>query len=108
MGKQQQQLQSSKPFTPQVPSPASGSKHEGRVMPLFKRSIDIWIAVWFIMFAFSTTFTDIHNFTASMLGVRVDELEHMTLVYPPKVLTDLYFKWARTVDPLLYDNPVWW
>ena len=28
--------------------------------------------------------------------------------YPPKVLTDLYFKWARTVDPLLYENPMWW
>lgn len=28
--------------------------------------------------------------------------------YPPKFLTDLYFKWARTVDPLLYENPMWW
>lgn len=32
----------------------------------------------------------------------------MELAYPPKFLTDLYFKWARTVDPLLYDNPMWW
>jgi len=28
--------------------------------------------------------------------------------YPPKFLTDLYFKWARSVDPLLYENPMWW
>lgn len=25
-----------------------------------------------------------------------------------RVLSDLYFKWARTVDPLLYENPIWW
>lgn len=86
-------------------SPASASR---RPLPLSQRSVDVWIAVWFIVFAFSTTFTDIHNFTASVLGVEVTDLEHRELAYPPKFLTDLYFKWARTVDPLLYQNPVWW
>lgn len=60
------------------------------------------------MFAFSTTFTDLHNFTASIKGVEVKDLEGADLLWPPKVLTDVYFKWARTVDPLLYANPVWW
>lgn len=109
----------------------------------------------FLLFAFSTTFTDLHNFTASLKGVEVKDLEHAELLWPPKVcylsvfglghrplpvfrslslpclvfyqisyvpfapmllrlllslqiLTDVYFKWARTVDPLLYANPVWW
>jgi hypothetical protein len=79
-----------------------------RPLPLSSRSVDILLAFWFLLFAFSTTFTDIHNFTASVKGVTVPELEHMELVYPPKFLTDLYFRWARTVDPLLYANPVWW
>jgi hypothetical protein len=78
------------------------------VLPLASRSIDIWLAAWFVMFAFSTTFTDLHNFTASVMGVEVKELKGRTLMYPPKVLTDLYFRWAETVDPLLYSNPVWW
>jgi hypothetical protein len=32
----------------------------------------------------------------------------MTLMYPPKVLTDIYFLWARTIDPLLYSSEMWW
>jgi EXPERA (EXPanded EBP superfamily) len=76
--------------------------------PISKRSVDYLLAFWFLVFAFSTTFTDLHNFTASLKGVEVHELEHMDLIYPPKILTYLYFKWARTVDPLLYQNPVWW
>ena len=77
-------------------------------VPLSKRSVDLALAVWFIIFAFTTTFTDLHNFTASMYGVEVAELKHMKLLYPPKFLTDIYFLWAESVDPLLYQNPVWW
>lgn len=55
-----------------------------------------------------TSFSDLHNFVASLLGVHVDALESMELVYPPKVITWAYFRWARSVDPLLYLNPVWW
>lgn len=40
--------------------------------------------------------------------MHVDALESMELVYPPKVITWAYFRWARSVDPLLYLNPVWW
>jgi hypothetical protein len=76
--------------------------------PLSSRSVDIAIAVWFVIFAFTTTFTDLHNFTASMYGVEVAQLKHMKLLYPPKFLTDIYFLWAESVDPLLYQNPVWW
>jgi hypothetical protein len=49
-----------------------------------------------------------HNFTASVRGVEVADLEHADLLYPPKELTRLYFRWARTVDPLLYQNPPFW
>ena len=77
-------------------------------LPLSSRLIDLFIAFWFVVFAFTTTFTDIHNFTASLLGVRIDQLEHMTLAWPPAFLTEVYFKWARTVDPLLYANPMFW
>jgi hypothetical protein len=40
--------------------------------------------------------------------VPTEALEHMDLPYPPKVLTDIYFLWGRTVDPLLFLNPMWW
>lgn len=83
---------------------ASGSKP----LKLSQRSIDYLLLVWYAVFWFTVTWTDLHNFTASLLGVEVKDLEHMTLVYPPKWLSDFYFKWARTVDPLLYQNPVWW
>lgn len=57
-------------------------------------------------------FTDLHNFTASMRGVTVQELEGQlkgeARLWPPPVLTYLYYRWARTVDPLLYLNPIWW
>lgn len=84
------------------------SYQEAAPLPLSQRSIDIWLIVWFVLFSFSTTFTDLHNFIASVRGVEVKDLEGATLAYPPKFLTDLYFQWARTVDPLLYSNPVWW
>jgi hypothetical protein len=150
-------------------------------LPLSARPHDVLIAFWFLVFLGTTTFTDIHNFTASVLGVPIDALEHMSLAYPPKALTEVsggrrsaaawlsaevylrltvqpaarrelgiarshlrtlsgerhsnaeascgwlgvsqrsslhghaacpshqvYFKWARTVDPLLYDNPPFW
>lgn len=94
-----------------VEKPAGGAAAEAKregPLPLSLRSIDAWLAIWFVIFAFTTTFTDLHNFTASVMGVEVKDLEGMTLLYPPKFLTDIYFKWARTVDPLLYENPVWW
>jgi hypothetical protein len=31
-----------------------------------------------------------------------------SLVVPPHWLSYYYFRWARTADPLLYQNPVWW
>lgn len=86
---------------------ASHAKADGP-LPLSQRKLDLVIAFWFAIFAFSTTFTDIHNFTASYLGVKVSDLKGMTLAYPPKALTDVYFLWAETVDPLLYANPIWW
>jgi hypothetical protein len=87
---------------------SAGSSTAPAALPLAKRPLDYLLIFWFFIFAFSTTFTDLHNFTASVLGVDVTALEHMDLVYPPKLLTRFYFKWARTVDPLLYANPVWW
>lgn len=89
-------------------APAGGASDNSRALPLAKRSVDALLSFWFLMFAFSTTFTDIHNFTASWLGVEVVALEHMKLLWPPPVLTQVYFRWARTVDPLLYQNPVFW
>jgi EXPERA (EXPanded EBP superfamily) len=86
----------------------NGTAQQNKVLPLMQRPLDILIMFWYIVFAFSTTFTDLHNFIASYLGVRVDELESMNLLYPPKILTYVYFRWARTVDPLLYLNPIWW
>ncbi len=90
------------------PSAPSSSARAATTLPLAARPLDAFIAFWFVVFAFSTTFTDLHNFIASVRGVSVAELEHMALAYPPKVLTDVYFKWARSVDPLLYTNPIWW
>lgn len=58
-------------------------------------------------------FTDLHNFTASVRGVTVQQLEPILAkesgrIWPPPVLTYLYYRWARTMDPLLYENPIWW
>jgi len=50
----------------------------------------------------------VHNFIASVKGVTVNDLESIPLAYPPAAVTWAYFRWARTVDPLLYLNPVWW
>lgn len=80
-----------------------------RVLPLWRRPVDLLYILWYINFFVTVTFTDIHNFTASYLGLEVHELEHkVDMIYPPRVLTDIYFKWARTIDPLLYENPMWW
>ena len=135
-----------------VSSSSSAGASSPAPLPLSQRSVDIWIAVWFVLFAFSTTFTDLHNFTASVLGVEVSDLKALAaevrgvarrrraipaaadgglhflfslsralylnrslarspqgkLLWPPRALTALYFQWAETVDPLLYQNPVWW
>eukprot|EP00743_Colponemidia_sp_Colp-15_P008277 GILK01008984.1.p1 GENE.GILK01008984.1~~GILK01008984.1.p1 ORF type:complete len:230 (+),score=20.70 GILK01008984.1:76-765(+) len=77
-------------------------------LPLSKRLVDVLFAIWFFNFWFSVMFTDIHNFTASFRGITVPDLEHSDMYWPPKFLTKVYFMWARTVDPLLYDNPLFW
>ena len=91
-----------------APGSTPGGTPRKKPLPLSARPIDVFLAFWFVVFAFTTTFTDIHNFTASLKGVRVDELEGMVLAWPPRALTDVYFKWARTVDPLLHANPMFW
>lgn len=98
-----------KPASAAAPAASSPSLAASSApLPLRARSVDALLAFWFVLFAFSTTFTDLHNFTASYLGVEVSQLKGMTLLWPPRVLTQLYFHWAETVDPLLYQNPVWW
>ena len=91
---------------------AAGVVVVGVPLPLSARSADAWIAAWFVLFFLSTSFTDLHNFTASVMGVEVAELKSLAaegrLLWPPRALTALYFQWAETVDPLLYQNPVWW
>ena len=91
---------------------ANGGGAAGAAQPLSARSADAWIAAWFVLFFLSTSFTDLHNFTASVMGVEVAELKGLAaegrLLWPPRALTALYFQWAETVDPLLYQNPVWW
>jgi len=91
---------------------ANGSKGKNdgdAIVPIWRRPSDLLYVLWYFNFFFSVTFTDIHNFTASFMGLEVHELENrVNMVWPPRVLTDLYFKWARTVDPLLYENPMWW
>ena len=97
------------PVVQRVAYPTSSrSAAEIRPLPLLHRPHDILIAFWFVVFCFTTTFTDIHNFAASFYGVKVEALESMGLPYPPRVLTAVYFRWARTVDPLLYENPTFW
>lgn len=109
MGKGDKPAAAAVAAAPAKHAPVVVEDDEVQAAPLSKRSIDIWLSFWFLLFAFSTTFTDIHNFTASVRGVDVTALEGKTdLVWPPKILTDVYFRWARTVDPLLYQNPVWW
>jgi hypothetical protein len=62
----------------------------------------------------SRRWTDLHNFRASVSGTTVQDLEKLvmedgvSLVVPPHWLSYYYFRWARTADPLLYQNPVWW
>ena len=89
-------------------SPPSPSSSSSAPLPLEERSVDALLALWFVLFAFSTSFTDLHNFTASVRGVEVSALRGASLTWPPPALTELYFRWAETVDPLLYQNPVWW
>lgn len=82
-------------------------------LPLLQRPIDaVWV-FWYFCFWFSVMFTDLHNFMAAATGVTIVELESTLAakpgrIWPPPVLTHLYYRWARTVDPLLYENPVWW
>eukprot|EP01006_Ploeotia_vitrea_P021173 TRINITY_DN53523_c0_g1_i2.p2 TRINITY_DN53523_c0_g1~~TRINITY_DN53523_c0_g1_i2.p2 ORF type:complete len:245 (+),score=123.78 TRINITY_DN53523_c0_g1_i2:200-934(+) len=94
---------------------ASASSNNGKksnsdaVVSLLSRPWDLFFVLWFFNFWFSVMFTDIHNFTASVLGMEVHEMEgRVDMVWPPRFLTKLYFAWARTVDPLLYQNPIWW
>ena len=87
---------------------SSSSSSSSGALPLCQRSVDLLFVLYYIIFIFTVGFTDLHNFTASVMRVPVTDLEHMDLTWPPKFLTSLYFKWARTVDPLLYENPTWW
>jgi len=81
-------------------------------LPLSARPVDRLLVVWWVIFWFTVMFTDLHNFTASVRGVSVAGLEPLLALerplWPPPALTYVYYRWARTVDPLLYANPVWW
>jgi len=52
---------------------------EGEALPISSRTVDLLISFYYIVFLFTVTFTDLHNFTASILGVEVKDLEHMDL-----------------------------
>jgi len=105
-----------RPLQAIMPSTTNGStyhngltKDEDRTLPLWQRPVDFLYLLWYFNFLFAVMFTDIHNFTASFLGMEVHELEHqVNMVWPPRFLTDMYFRWARAIDPLLYINPLYW
>lgn len=69
-----------------------GGAASGASLPLWRRSVDLLFAVWWIIYLFTVTFTDLHNFMAVLRGVKIPELETMDLPYPPKVLTKIYFR----------------
>ena len=71
---------------------SGGSGGEGGSLSIANRSVDLILVVWWITFLFTVTFTDLHNFLASYLGVPLTALKDMDLPYPPKVLTEIYFK----------------
>ena len=91
-------------------------------LPLAQRSVDYWLLAWYGVFLFTVLWTDLHNFSASLRtavqwGGRswaVRDLERLvmaeggSLIFPPRVLSYFYFRWARTADPLLFQNPIWW
>ena len=52
---------------------------QGEALPISSRTVDLLISFYYIVFLFTVTFTDLHNFTASVLGVEVKDLEHMEL-----------------------------
>jgi len=116
---------------PLAASPRSNSKvslssskddSESDSLPLAERSIDYWLLVWYGVFWFTVVWTDLHNFSASLRTAvqwegkswSVQDLERhvmdegKSLYIPPHFLSYLYFRWARTADPLLYQNPIWW
>lgn len=96
--------------------------NEDSVLPLSNRSIDYWLLAWYGVFWFTVVWTDLHNFSASLRTAvqwegknwSVQDLERhvmdegKSLYIPPRFLSYLYFRWARTADPLLYQNPIWW
>jgi len=91
-------------------------------LPLAQRPVDRLLVAWYCVFLFTVLWTDLHNFSASLRtavqwGARswaVSDLEQLvmrdggSLVFPPRWLSYYYFRWARTADPLLYQNPIWW
>ena len=96
-------------------------------LPLEQRSVDYWLLAWYAIFWFTVVWTDLHNFTASFRtalgwwpradgsrGWTVKDLEKFvmedgqSLLVPPHFLSYYYFRWARTADPLLFQNPIWW
>jgi hypothetical protein len=57
----------------------AASADQEQVLSIGSRSVDLLISFYYIVFLFTVTFTDLHNFTASILGVEVKDLEHMEL-----------------------------
>lgn len=96
-------------------------------LPLEQRGVDKWLLAWYGIFLFTVLWTDLHNFSASLrtaVGYQepghqgpwlVKDLEEFvmgkrqgSLGFPPRFLSYYYFRWARTADPLLFQNPIWW
>lgn len=90
-------------------APGSGKTGSSKALSICSRLVDLLFVKWYLVFLFTVTFTDIHNFMASMRGITVQELVQLNdMQYPPKFLTQLYKDWAESVDPLLLENPPFW
>jgi hypothetical protein len=77
----------------------------GAAPPLRGRPLDAVIVAYFVMYWFAVMVTDLHNFTASALGLTVEQLVGRGLPWPPPGLSRMYLIWARAADPLLLENP---
>lgn len=77
----------------------------GAPPPLRERPLDAVIVAYFVMYWFAVMVTDLHNFTASALGLTVEELVGQGLPWPPPGLSRVYLIWAQAADPLLLRNP---
>lgn len=72
---------------------------------LRKRPVDLVLVLYFAYYWFTVMITDLHNFASSLAGVPVDALVGR-MFWPPALLSRIYLSWARNVDPVLYQNPV--